>query len=109
MVDDGSAPPLPRRTPGDSGWAIPEPVTAVSLPEPVVQRILAALDVAGQQPSPHDQATLAEAITPNPAVLPEPLDSAEPPAPDHALNSTQTAREDPSCRHSPRQRRSRPR
>src|SRR5690348_17578481 len=61
MEDDGSAPPLPRRAPGDSGWPMPEPVRAVSLPERVVQRILAALDAAEKQPPAQDHAAPAAA------------------------------------------------
>src|SRR5690242_10877265 len=84
MEDDGSAPPLPRRAPGDSGWEMPEPVRPVSLPEPVVQRILAALNAVQKQPSPLDEAAPAEAPAPDRAAPAEPLDSTGPRAPDPA-------------------------
>src|SRR5690349_22857943 len=88
MEDDGSAPPLPRRAPGDSGWPMPEPVRAVSLPERVVQRILAALDAAEKQPPAQDHAAPAaapdstEPPAPDPAASPPPPDAAGPSAPD---------------------------
>src|SRR5580704_13207018 len=86
MEDDGSVPPLPRRAPGDSGWAMPEPVRAVTLPERVVQRILAALDAAEKQPPAQDHAAPAETTVQAPAAPPPAPDSTEPPAPDPAAS-----------------------
>jgi len=84
---------------------MPEPVRAVSLPERVVQRILAALDAAEKQPpaqdhaapaaasahdppapSAQDQADPAETTVQDPAAPPAAPDSTEPPAPDPAAS-----------------------
>ena len=85
MTEDGSTPPLPRRAPGDSGWSQTEPVQAVTLPEPVVKRILAALDAAGTRAQAEDQ----------PASIEEPAQdgatSAGPPVPDRARSPEPTA------------------
>jgi outer membrane biosynthesis protein TonB len=81
MADDGSAPPLPRRAPGDSGWAGPGPTRSASLPKPVVRRILASLDVAGKQ-TPQQEAGPAEPSAANPPAPAEPPDPAEPSAAD---------------------------
>jgi len=85
---------------------MPEPVRAVSLPERVVQRILAALDAAEKQPpaqdhaapaaasahdppapSAQDQADPAETTVQDPAAPPAAPDSTEPPAPDPGISA----------------------
>jgi hypothetical protein len=85
MTDEGSAPALPRRAPGDSGRARPEPARAVSLPKPVVRRILASLDTPGKQTPPQDQAAPAEPPAADLAAPPAPPAPAEPPAPDPGI------------------------
>ncbi len=95
---------------------MPEPVRAVSLPEPVVQRILAALDAAEKQPpaqdhaapaeapahdppapSAQDRAAPAEMTVQDPAAAPAAPDSTELPAPDPAASPPPPDAADPSA------------
>jgi hypothetical protein len=79
-----------------------EPVTTVSLPEPVVRRILASLGAAGKQTPPQDQAASAEPPAVGPAASPAPPDTAKSPVPDprisaEALDSAESPAPDPGA------------